>query len=71
MTGGGRAWVRARLYMPTLAATRYNPVIKTFYQHLLAEGKCKKTAMIAAMRKMMIILNTMIKNNQQWTPKLT
>jgi transposase len=70
MTGGGRTWVRARLYMPTLAATQYNPVIKAFYQHLLAEGKCKKTAVVAAMRKMMIILNTMVKNNQQWTPKL-
>ena len=69
MTGGGRAWVRARLYMPTLAATKHNPVIRTFYQHLLAEGKCRKAALIAAMRKTLIILNTMIKNNQPWTPK--
>jgi transposase len=69
MTGGGRAWVRARLYMPTLAATKHNPVIRTFYQHLLAKGKCRKAALIAAMRKTLIILNTMIKNNQPWTPK--
>ena len=70
MTGGGRRLVRSRLYMPTLVATRYNPVIKTYYQHLLSQGKPKKVALIAAMRKLLIILNTMAKNNQPWTAKI-
>lgn len=70
MTGGGRRLVRSRLYMPTLVATRYNPVIKKYYQHLLSQGKPKKVALIAAMRKLLVILNTMAKNNQPWTEKL-
>lgn len=70
MTGGGRRLVRSRLYMPTLVAIRYNPAIKKYYQHLLSQGKPKKVAIIAAMRKLLIILNTMTKNNQPWTEKI-
>jgi transposase len=68
MTGGGRREVRARLYMPTLVATRYNPVIRPFYEHLLDQGKCPMTALVASMRKLLVIMNTMVKNNQPWSP---
>ena len=63
---GGRATVRAVLYMSTLVATRYNPVIREFYESLLAVGKVKKVALIACMRKLLTILNAMIKNQQRW-----
>lgn len=65
---GGRAPLRAVLYMGTLAATRTNPVIQTFYQRLLAAGKCKKAALTACMRKMLTILNAMVKAMQPWQP---
>jgi len=70
MTGGGRAHVRSRLFMPTLVAIRYNPKLKIFYQRLLANGKSKMTAIIAVMRKLLVILNTMLKNNQLWNENL-
>ena len=63
---GGRAQVRAALYMGTLAATRHNPVIKAFYTRLLAAGKAKKVALTACMRKLLTILNAMIKNQTAW-----
>ena len=65
---GGRARVRAALYMGTLVATRYNPVIKAFYQRLCAAGKAKKVALTACMRKLLIILNSMLKHRTQWGP---
>ena len=68
---GGRARVRAVLYMAALTATRYNPVIKAFYQRLLAAGKAKKVALTACMRKLLTILNAMLKHQQLWNPKLT
>jgi len=71
MTGGGRKHVRARLFMPTLVAIRHNPQIRKFYQRLLDQGKRKMVAIVAAMRKMLIILNTMVKNNQMWNENLT
>ena len=71
MTGGGRGSVRARLFMPTLVAIRHNPVIRRFYQRLLEQGKAKMTAVVAAMRKLLVILNTMVKNNQSWQANLT
>jgi len=71
MTGGGRGSVRARLFMPTLVAIRHNPVIRRFYQSLLEQGKSKMTAVVAAMRKLLVILNTMVKNNQSWQANLT
>ena len=55
--------------MPTLVAARHNPVIQAFYQRLLANGKAKMTALIAAMRKLLTILNIMIKKNETWKPK--
>ncbi len=67
---GGRARVRAVLYMAALTATRYNPVIKAFYQRLLAAGKVKKVALTACMRKLLTILNAMVKHQQPWNPKL-
>lgn len=65
-TFGGRSCVRRVLYMATLVATQFNPRIKTFYQHLLSEGKPKKVALTAAMRKLLTIVNTLIKNDELW-----
>ena len=63
---GGRAKVRAVLYMATLVATRHNAVIRTFYQHLCAAGKEKKVALTACMRKLLTILNAMLKHRTPW-----
>ena len=71
MTGGGRRHLRARLFMPTLVAARHNPIIQQFYQRLVKNGKTKMTALIAAMRKLLTILNTMLKKNEAWNPKTT
>ena len=71
MTGGGRRTVRSRLFMPTLVAIQHNAVIRAYYHHLLEQGKAKMTAIVAAMRKLLIILNTMLKNNQPWRAKNT
>jgi transposase len=68
-TGGGRVRVRSALYLPMLTVIRCNPVIRQFYLRLLDHGKSKMTALVAAMRKLLTILNTMIKNNQLWNPK--
>ena len=65
---GGRARVRAVLYMGALVASQHNPVIRSFYQRLLAAGKTKKLALTACMRKLLTILNSMVKNGQRWTP---
>ena len=64
---GGRASVRAVLYMGTLAATKRNPIIRAFYHRLLAVGKPKKLALVACMRKMLTILNTMVRTRQPWS----
>ena len=63
---GGLAAIRTVLYMATLSATQCNPVIKAFYKKLLAQGKHKKVALTACMRKFIIILNTMVKNKTEW-----
>lgn len=63
---GGRAPVRATLYMATLAATQWNPVLRAFYQRLLAAGKLKKVALTACMRKLLTILNAMVKAGTRW-----
>jgi transposase len=65
---GGRASVRRTLYMATLVATKFNPVIRAFYERLLARGKEKKVALTACMRKLLVILNALIRNNQAWRP---
>lgn len=63
---GGRSQVRSVLYMATLVATRHNPVIKRFYQRLIGKGKLKKVALVAAMRKLLTILNDMVRNGEHW-----
>lgn len=63
---GGRTGVRTALYMATLVATRFNPVIKAFYTHLVAAGKPKKVALVACMRKLLTILNAMLRKNEEW-----
>jgi transposase len=63
---GGRATVRAALYMAALVAARRNAVIKTFYQRLVAAGKPKKLALVACMRKLLTILNYMVRTGQRW-----
>ncbi len=65
---GGRARVRGALYMGALTASRHNPVIRVFYQRLLAAGKPKKLALTACMRKLLIILNSMLKHRSPWSP---
>jgi transposase len=63
---GGRPTVRAALYMGALVAARYNPPIKEFYERLLAAGKPKKVALVACMRKLLTILNAMLKHRTPW-----
>ena len=63
---GGRARVRAMLYMGALSASRHNPLIRAFYQRLLAAGKPKKVALTACMRKLLVILNAMLKHHTPW-----
>ena len=65
---GGRAKVRAALYMAALSASRFNPVITPFYQRLIAQGKQPKVALTACMRKLLVILNTMVKTQTAWNP---
>jgi transposase len=66
---GGRAPVRATLSMSTLVAVRYNPVLKAFYERLRAAGKVAKVALTACMRKLLTILNAMVKHHTPWQPK--
>jgi transposase len=65
---GGRAPVRAALYMGTLVATRHNPVLKEFYGRLLGAGKPKKVALVACMRKLLTILSAMMRDGVPWSP---
>jgi len=69
---GGRRRVLNLFYMACLgAATRHNPVLKAFYRRLLANGKEPKVALVACMRKLIVILNTMIARHQKWDPTLS
>ena len=85
MIVGGRAAVRCTLYMATLVGIRFNPVIKSFYERLLAQGKlkkveglsleftsraCKPRALTACMHKFLIILNGMVKSGEPWQPQI-
>jgi transposase len=63
---GGRAQVRAVLYMAALVAVRHNPALRAFYQRLVAAGKAKKLALTAAMRKLLVILNAILRDRQPW-----
>lgn len=67
---GGRAYVRNSLYMATLSATKWNPIIKEYYQHMKKLGKPTKVALVACMRKLLCILNAMAHTNQPWNPSL-
>ena len=64
---GGRARVRPTLYMGALVGSRYNPVLRGLYQRLLTAGKPKKVAITACMRKLLTILNAMVKSGQPWS----
>lgn len=65
---GGRMQIRSTLYMATLSATRFNKPIRIFYQRLLAQGKLKKVALVACMRKLLTMLNSMAKTGDEWNP---
>jgi transposase len=67
---GGRANIRAALYMGTLVAVRHNSVLKAFYARLLSQGKAKKVALIACMHKLLRILNAMIRDTTSWQPPM-
>lgn len=68
---GGRSEVRRALFMSALVASKHNSVISAFYKRLCAQGKPKKLALIACMRKMLCIMNVMIKKNEEWCPQIT
>jgi transposase len=65
---GGRAGVRSALYMAILSAVRYNPPVRAFYTRLRAAGKAVKVAQVAAMRKLLVILNAVVRDNRPWDP---
>jgi len=65
---GGRSSIRCALYMATLVATRFNPIISAFYHRLCDAGKAHKVALTACMRKLLTILNAMVKNRTHWSP---
>jgi transposase len=68
---GGRAAVRAVLYMAAHSASRYNPPLALFYQRLVSNGKTPKVALVAVMRKLLTVLNAIVRNKQPWAPSLT
>jgi transposase len=65
---GGRATVRQALYMAAVSATRHNPIIRVFYQRLIAAGKPAKVALTACMRKLLIICNALLRTHTAWDP---
>ncbi|HEX9015237.1 MAG TPA: transposase, partial [Chloroflexota bacterium] len=65
---GGRGQVRKVLYMAALVASRCNPAIKAFYERLTSAGKPAKVALVACMRKLLTIMNSMLKHQQSWQP---
>jgi transposase len=67
---GGRAPVRTALYMAILSARKFNPAIKKFYDRLIQKGKLKKVAMVACMRKLIIIMNAMMRDGSEWKPSM-
>ena len=66
----GRHAVRRVLYMAALVAAKHNALIKAFYQSLLARGKAKKVALVACMRKLLTIMNCIVRNNEPWRTNL-
>ena len=67
MIAGGRAWIRSVLYMSTVVAVRRNPILKEFNERLRAKGKPAKQALTACMRKLLVILNAMLRHQTQWS----
>jgi transposase len=67
---GGRVTTRGALYMAALVGIRHNPALKSFYQRLRAAGKPGKVALVACMRKLLTILNVMVRENAPWSPRL-
>jgi transposase len=65
-TWGGRKIVRSALYMVALVATRHNPIIRIQYQKLLTAGKAKKLALVACMRKLLVMLNEILRTKTPW-----
>jgi len=65
---GGRAQVRSMLYMAALSAVRFNPLLRASYQAMLARGKAKQLALVACMRKLLVILNAMLRDSAPWNP---
>lgn len=68
MVYGGRASVRTALFLAALSGRRWNPQLRAFYERLIAAGKPKKVALIACARKLLTILNAMVRDNRRWTP---
>jgi transposase len=71
MVWGGRANVRSVLYMAALTGSRHNPALRSFYQRLVAHGKPPKVALTACMRKLLVILNAMLKHHTSWTTSIS
>jgi transposase len=67
---GGRSYVRSTLYMATRVAVVHNPVIKAFYERLIQQGKPRKVAITACMRKLLTILNAIVRTGKPWNPEL-
>lgn len=67
--GGGRAALRRALYMPALVAARFNPDLRTVYERLVAAGKPKKLALVAVMRKLIVLANVLLRDGRTWTPR--
>lgn len=63
---GGRASVRRAVYLPAVVATRFNPDLKAKYEQLVATGKCKKLAIIAVMRKLIVMANALLRDGRKW-----
>jgi transposase len=68
MIAGGRAHIRRVLYMATLSAIKHNPAIRDFYHRLVSAGRPPKVALTAAMRKLLTILNAMLRDRRPWQP---
>ena len=68
MVMGGRARVRTALYMPTLTAIRHNPALQAFYRRLIGRGRPAKVAITACMRKLLVILNAILRDQTPWQP---
>jgi transposase len=65
---GGRAHVRKALYMAAVSAARFNPALKLFYSRLIAAGKKPKVALTAVMRKLVVLANTLVREDRPWQP---